>query len=110
MTPGRAGPPLNLNSPCLSSPPPADPKLCWVTIDVLQTPPLAVLAHAALPVLFLHYWISVLAAAGRLRAPHVGNSPGITTRATMSGDATSVFFSFTHAQFSRGILVYQPTS
>ena len=50
MTPGRAGPPLNLSSPCLSSP----PLLIHHFTDVPQPPPppAAVLTHAALPVLF----------------------------------------------------------
>ena len=53
MTPGRAGPPLNLSSPCLGSPPPPDPQLYQVATDVLQPPPPPpVLTHAALPVLF----------------------------------------------------------
>ena len=53
MTPGRAGPPLNLSSPCLGSPPPLILNFArWPLTSFSPPPPPAVLTHAALPVLF----------------------------------------------------------
>ena len=52
VTPGRAGPPLNLSSPCLGSPPPLIHNFTRLSLTSFSPPPPAMLTYAALPVLF----------------------------------------------------------